>query len=194
MNKTRKSAGLILVRKPIEELIPHPKNPRQHDDKQISKLRHSIKTHGFAKGSVVIQKSTGYILTGHGIVEALRKEGYDSVDVIEVDLPDEKALAFLVADNHIAEQSFWDDIGLQNVINELSELNVPALDFGFDEDDLTALADRILGNQDNNDNQSSDQVIKDIYQIVIDCDNETEQEKIYNKLSEQGYKCKVLIL
>lgn len=86
MNKTRKSAGLILVRKPIEELIPHPKNPRQHDDKQISKLRHSIKTHGFAKGSVVIQKSTGYILTGHGIVEALRKEGYDSVDVIEVDL------------------------------------------------------------------------------------------------------------
>ena len=139
-----KTAELMVIKKQLNEIKPHPKNPRQHDDRQIEKLRHSIRTHGFAKGSIVIQKSTGYILAGHGIIEALKKEDYNGADVVEVDLPDDKALAFLIADNHIAEQSTWDDISLQNAINELSEMDIPALDFGFDDVDLSELADRIL--------------------------------------------------
>lgn len=139
-----KSAELIIVKKKIAELIPNPKNPNTHDERQINKLSHSIKKHGFVKGSVVIQKSTSTIIAGHGIIEALKKLGYDEVDVIEADLTDEQADAFLIADNHIASQSVIDDISLQKLINELSDLNVPAIDFGFDQDDLDALAGRIL--------------------------------------------------
>ena len=139
-----KQAQLAVITKPIDSLIPHPKNPNTHDDKQIKKLAHLIKTHGFSKGSVVIQKATGTILAGHGIVSALKTLGYTDVDVVEADLSDDKAMAFMIADNHIATQSVIDDIGLQQIINELSGLNVPALDFAFDDDDLSALADRIL--------------------------------------------------
>lgn len=153
MNQVLKSAELMIVRKRFDEIKPHPKNPRTHDERQIKKLRHSIKTHGFSKGSIVIQKSTGYILAGHGIVEALKAEGYNGADVVEADLEDGQAEAFLISDNHIASQSEWDNVSLQNLINELSAMDVPALDFGFDEDDLSALADRILA-----DNPSFDPV------------------------------------
>jgi len=147
MDKVLKSAELMVVRKRFDEIKPHPKNPRVHDEKQIKKLRHSIRTHGFSKGSIVIQKSTGYILAGHGIVEALKAEGYNGADVIVADLPDGQAEAFLISDNHVASQSEWDNAGLQQLINELSEMNIPSLDFGFDSDDLSELADRILGKQ-----------------------------------------------
>lgn len=127
-----KQAKIITVNKPIAELIPHPKNPNTHPESQIKKLRHLIKAHGYSKGSVVYQKSTGYLLAGHGIIEALKAEGYTHVDAIEIDVDDDKALAFLVADNKIASDSIIDDIALQNAINELSEMNVPSLDFAFE--------------------------------------------------------------
>lgn len=36
--------------------------------------------------------------------------------------------------------------------------------------------------------------VKSIYEVVIDCSSEQEQERIYNELTEKGYKCRVLIL
>ena len=139
-----KQAHINTVSLPIERLIPHPKNPNTHPERQIAKLRHLIKTHGYAKGSVVYQLSTHYILAGHGIVGALKAEGYTHVDAVELDIDDSKAEAFMIADNKVASDAIIDDIALQNLINELSADNVPSLDFGFDTDDLEALASQIL--------------------------------------------------
>lgn len=50
----------------------------------------------------------------------------------------------MIADNKVASDAIIDDVGLQNLINELSEHNVFALDFAFDDSDLSELADRIL--------------------------------------------------
>jgi len=36
--------------------------------------------------------------------------------------------------------------------------------------------------------------VKSIYEVVIDCSSEQEQERVYNELTEKGYKCRVLIL
>lgn len=141
-----KQAHINTVTKPIEKLIPHPKNPNTHDDRQIGKLRHLIRTHGYAKGSVVYQLSTGYILAGHGIVEALKKEGYTHVDTVELDIDDAKAESFMIADNKIASDSVIDDSSLQQLITQLSEQDVPSLNFGFDGKDLEDLASRILAN------------------------------------------------
>lgn len=165
MNKL-KSAELMFVRKRFDEIKPHPKNPRVHDDRQIGKLRHSIRTHGFSKGSIVVQKSTGYCLAGHGIIEALKLEGYNGADVVEVDLPDDKALAFLIADNHIADQSTWDDSSLQQLISELSEQNVPSLDFGFDGKDLEDLASRILANSGGYQAEPQDDEIPEVIEPI----------------------------
>lgn len=166
MNKVLKSAELMIVRKRFNEIFPHPKNPRTHDEKQINKLRHSIRTHGFSKGSIVIQKSTGYIIAGHGIVEALKAEGYNGADVVEADLPDGQAEAFMIADNHVASQSEWDNAGLQQLINELSEMNIPSLDFGFDSDDLEKLASEILADSGGYQAEPQDDEIPDVIEPI----------------------------
>ena len=139
-----KQAHLSTVSIPIERLVPHPQNPNTHDDRQIKKLRHLIKTHGYSKGSVVYQLSTHHILAGHGLVTALKAEGYTHVDAVELDIDDDKAKAFMIADNKIADDSVIDNTLLNNLISELSAMDVPSLDFGFDSDDLSELADRIL--------------------------------------------------
>ena len=128
----------------LMELKQHPKNPNKHPESQIATLRHLIRTHGYYAVSITIQKSTNTIIKGHGIKEALLDEGYDKALVSVKDCDDAEALAILIADNKIASDSIIDDISLQNAINELSEMDVPALDFAFDDVDLSELADRIL--------------------------------------------------
>jgi hypothetical protein len=143
----QKQAHLSTVSIPLDRLIPHPRNPNTHNDRQISKLRHLIKVHGFAKGSVVFQTSTHYLLCGHGVVQALKAEGYSHVDAVELDIDDAKAYSLMISDNKIADDSIMDNMALQNLISELSAMDVPSLDFAFDSDDLEKLANDILGKQ-----------------------------------------------
>jgi len=161
-----KQAQLSIISKPIDTLIPHPKNPNTHSEGQIKKLVHSIKKHGFSKGSVVIQKSSQRILAGHGIIEALKQLGYTDVDVIEADLADGQAEAFMVSDNHVASQSVIDNIGLQNLINELSDMNIPSLDFGFDDKDLEDLASQILADSGGYQADEKDDVIPEVKEAI----------------------------
>jgi len=155
----------------LMELKQHPKNPNKHPDSQIATLRHLIRTHGYYAVSITIQKSTNTIIKGHGVREALLAEGYDKALVSVKDCDDAEALAILIADNKIASDSIIDDISLQNAINELSEMDVPALDFAFDEDDLSELADRILGDNpnesDNSDNDDDWETMS--FRVPIEC-------------------------
>lgn len=161
-----KQAHINTVSIPIERLIPHPKNPNTHDDRQIKKLRHLIRVHGYSKGSVVYQVSTHYILAGHGIIEALKAEDYTHVDAVELDIDDSKAEAFMIADNKIATDSVIDNISLQNLINELSADNVPSLDFGFDSDDLAKLASDILADSGGYQTEPQDDEIPEVVEPI----------------------------
>jgi 16S rRNA G966 N2-methylase RsmD len=128
----------------LADLKPNPKNPNTHPESQIAKLRHLIKRHGYYAVSITIQKSTGFIIKGHGVREALQLEGYDKALVNVKDCTDAEADSILIADNKSASDSIMDDSSLQQLISELSDQNIPSLDFGFDSQDLYDLASRIL--------------------------------------------------
>ena len=36
--------------------------------------------------------------------------------------------------------------------------------------------------------------VRDAFEVIIECENEREQEQIFNKLFKEGYKCRVLTL
>jgi hypothetical protein len=151
--KQSKTAELPQEIMALSDLKPHPKNVNTHPERQIEKIRHLIKKHGYYAVSITIQKSTGLIIKGHGVREALIAEGYDKALVNVKDCDDTEAKAILIADNKLQSEGIIDDISLQNLINELSADNVPSLDFGFDASDLEALASQILA-----DNPSFDPV------------------------------------
>lgn len=112
-------------------ITPYEKNQKKHPKKQIEQVANSIKEFGMNQ-PIVVDKQ-GVIIVGHGRYEALKllkweiKPEYIKV----VDLTEEQAKAYRLADNKLNE-SEWD---MALVIEELKGLSEPMLELtGFDKD------------------------------------------------------------
>lgn len=69
-----------------------------------------------------------------------------------------------------------------NIEDVKLEIDIPSIDLKYFEDP-------------NKEHENKEPVeVKPIFEVVIECNNETEQETIYNQLNEMGMKCRVLTL
>jgi len=113
----------------ISEIKPYEKNAKKHDKKQIQQVANSIKEFGFNQ-PLVLDKNN-IIIVGHGRFEAAKLLGLKEVPSITVDLTEEQANAYRLADNKLNE-SEWD---MKLVVDELKGLSAEMLDLtGFDKD------------------------------------------------------------
>lgn len=113
----------------VNNIKPYTKNAKKHDKKQVQQIANSIKEFGFNQ-PIVLDKDN-VVIVGHGRLEAAKLLGMTDVPVITVDLTEEQAKAYRLADNKLNE-SEW-DMGL--VIDELKGLSSEMLDLtGFDRD------------------------------------------------------------
>jgi ParB-like chromosome segregation protein Spo0J len=118
-------------------LKPWPNNPRTHSDKQLTKLKASIRKFGFT--APVLTDEYGVILSGHGRVEAAISLGLDSISVRVISgLTEAQKRAYVIADNKIAEQSKWDQGLLKSELNLLlqDEFEIETTGFSTAEIDL----------------------------------------------------------
>lgn len=123
----------------VEELIPHPKNPNTHPQNQIKILAQNISYHGW-RHPIVVSKLSGYIVAGHGRLEAAKELGVSIVPVEYQNFASEdNELAVLVGDNRLAELSTLDLNGLQDIIDGFKETNFDAILASFEPTDLDAL-------------------------------------------------------
>ena len=123
----------------VEELIPHPKNPNTHPQNQIKILAQNIRYHGW-RHPIVVSKLSGYIVAGHGRLEAARELGVSIVPVEYQDFASEdNELAVLVGDNRLAELSSLDLNGLQDIIDGFKASDFDTILAGFEPTDLDAL-------------------------------------------------------
>ena len=129
----------------IEELIPHPKNPNTHPQNQIKILAQNIRYHGW-RHPIVVSKLSGYIVAGHGRLEAAQELGVSIVPVEYQDFSSEdNELAVLVGDNRLAELSSLDLNSLSDIVSQFKNDDFDTLLAGYDTTDLEAL---LNGNQD----------------------------------------------
>ena len=124
----------IHVRK-ISDLVPYENNARIHSPEQIEKLRRSILQFGFLR-PLLINSENG-VLCGHGRMEAAKLAGMTELPCVLADhLSEEERIAYILADNELAEQASWDkDI----VSAELIRLRDAGFDIsltGFAEEDI----------------------------------------------------------
>lgn len=116
-----------IKKRPIGEIQPYGKNAKKHPDDQVLMIANSIKEFGFNQPIVV--DSNDVIIVGHGRFLAAHFLGMDEVPVLQIDISEEKAKAYRLADNKLNE-SDWD---MSLVIAELKELELPMVDLtGFD--------------------------------------------------------------
>ena len=150
----------------LDKLKPYEKNARKHQEADLSTIKASITEFGMSDPIGVWGKDN-IIVEGHGRYLACKELGIDEVPVIHLDhLTDEQRRAYALAHNKTAEMSEWD--------------------FGFDFAEEPEVTGGEPINTDTNFNY------KEQYGVIVICNNEQEQEKIYNSLTAEGYECKVV--
>lgn len=148
---------LQLLNKDIADLKPWPNNPRTHSKKQIKKLAESIKTFSFI--NPILLSQDGFIIGGHGRVEAAKAAGLTQVPTILLPpLSKDQLRALVIADNKLALESGWDQEALALEIEALVENNFDLNQTGFDLAEIDALLDQAQEGDPKGSNQPEDQV------------------------------------
>ena len=165
---------------PIKALIPYEKNTKKHDDVQINNVAESIKQYGFVQ-PIVIDKNN-VVVIGHCRLLAAKKLKMQEVPCVCVeDLTEEQVKALRIVDNK-SNESPWD---FDFLTDELAEINLDAFNFDFgvnfdDDDTETKEREKIALNES--------------ISVVVECADDEEAETIFEKLSEEGYKCHISTL
>lgn len=166
----------------IKDIRPYEKNARNNKN-SVEKVTQSIKEFGF-KVPIVIDKDN-VIVCGHTRYEAAKKLKMKEIPcVIADDLTENQIKAYRLADNKVAEFSTWDFDILKDELFAIDDIDMS--DFGFDLD---------FGEepQEPKGKDLSDKV-KELFEVIVECTDEMEQEEIFTRLSEEGYSCRVLTL
>src|SRR5690606_24234607 len=103
----------------VAALKPHPRNPNTHPAEQLRLLAKVITTTGW-RAPIVVSRRSGYVVKGHGRLEAAKLAGLKRAPVDVQDYADEaEELADLVADNRLAELAEMDQADLNALLLEL---------------------------------------------------------------------------
>lgn len=164
----------------IDALMSYEKNSKVHTPSQVKHIANSIEKFGF-NDPIGISGENNLILEGHGRVEALRLLGYKKAPCIRLDhLCEEERKAYIIAHNSTNMETGFDE---KILIEELKNLEK-----NYDFNSLGLEVEKYLKEIERVDLSKK---IKLNYDIIISCDSEKQQEEFYNKLSTEGYSCKV---
>lgn len=174
---------IAIVYKSVDELREYENNPR-NNDKAVAAVAASIELAGF-KVPIVID-GNGVIVAGHTRLKAAKQLGMQSVPcIIADDLTDEQIRAFRLADNKVSELAGWDFDKLEAELAQLRELDMSA--FGFDDAD---------DEDDDSPKEREDlsSKVAAVYEVIVECADEYEQEEVFTRLIGEGLQCRVLTL
>jgi ParB-like chromosome segregation protein Spo0J len=175
-----------ITQRKTADLIPYVNNARTHSEQQVLQIAASIKEFGF--NSPVLVDGENGIIAGHGRVLAAKKLNLDEVPTIELKhLTKTQKKAYILADNRLALNSGWDNDLLALELGELSDDGFDLNLLGFDVDELNGFNDV----EEEKEKELKEETYSEIFNIIVQCQNEEEQESIYKKLTIEGLKCQV---
>ena len=168
----------------IDKLIPYANNARTHSDEQVAQIAASIREFGFNNPVLIAEDDT--IIAGHGRVMAARKLNLSEVPCLRLShLTETQRKAYILADNKLALNAAWDVDLLKLEIQDLMTEKFAVELTGFDLQELA----KILDNQE--DLELNEEKYSEVFNVIVECSDENEQEKIFNRLDSEGYKCRV---
>jgi ParB-like chromosome segregation protein Spo0J len=187
-NKTHNPADKV-ERWDITRLTPYARNSRTHSDEQIGQIAASIKEWGWT--TPVLVDEDGSIIAGHGRTLAAQRLKMTEVPVmVAKGWSDAKKRAYVIADNKLAMNAGWDNEMLKLELHALAEEDFQLDTTGFSPDELTEIMFGELIKTE----EPEEQTVSSAFEVSVSCDNEAEQERVYEMLTKQGLKCRVLTM
>jgi hypothetical protein len=196
--ETRPIASQILEQQyelvPVDKLKAHPENARRG---QLDAIGKSIAANGFY-GAVVAQKSTGYILAGKHRWEAAKSEGLKVIPVIWISADAKQSRQILLADNKTSDDASYDDLGLAKLLLEIQSEIGTLEGTGYEPPDLAELfqqlGDQVMeGFEGPEKERKTSGGYQEQYGVIVMCEGEAQQQEIFEKLTADGYTCKIVV-
>jgi ParB-like chromosome segregation protein Spo0J len=168
----------------IADLKEAPYNPRRISKEALAGLRASLDRWGLVQ-EIVVNRRTGHIVGGHQRVAAMRLAGEAEAPVVWVDLPmkEEKALNVALNNPHISGE-FSDDLAA--ILEEVREHDAAM----FEAVRLDALMEAVPTTPDLD---PEPQMGGLEYRIVVDCESESHQALLLERMEKEGLQCRALI-
>lgn len=181
--------------RPLESLKPLENNPRYIKEEDFERLCASVQNNPelFEAQPIILSDRTGelVIISGNQRYRAAKEVGLKEVPtVLLTGLTEQKEKEIIIRTN--ITNGKWDYDRLANDDWSIEDLGNWGVDVSFldpDED------------EDNDDEDKKDFPEKDLsnevntsFEVIVECDNEEMQQEIFNNLTEEGYKCRVLTL
>lgn len=169
----------------ISQLKIKANNPRKIDQPQIEKLMQSIKDFPamMELRPIVYDPITMEVLGGNQRLTACKKLGMKELPDAWVrsadSLTEDEKRRFVIQDNHQSGEWDFDLLSSDWADIDLVEMGIEIPDF-----ENTIIPKHT----------SIEQKLKTAFEIVIELDNENELQKAFEKLSAEGYTCRISIL
>lgn len=145
----------------IDQLVPNPRNPRRHDERQLTHLHAALERFGQTK-PILVRKANLMVIAGHGVTEAAKRAGWSEIDVQLWDVTQELADAFMLADNRLSDLSDHDTDRVAELLREINPADHIAV--GFDPQEVSELLREIdAGNAMTIEDMAVDQVYDDFW-------------------------------
>lgn len=169
---------------PIHEVIPYPGNPRRSDQELINR---SLKEHGQYR-SILVQRSTGYIVGGNHVHIGMRELGADRIAAEYLDVDDERARRIVLVDNRTSDKAGYDNRLLLEALEELPDLDGT----GFDPGDLDEIREELDEEQLPTSGDAAPDDLHQTYGVYVYAHDEAHQAKVLEALSSRGYRVRAI--
>lgn len=168
-----------IIRIDMDKLTPDPNNAKEHPQWQIEQIKNSIEAFGNLD-PIGVWGDNNLIVEGHGRYIALKELGYREAECIRLDwLTEEERKAYALAHNKLTMNSGFIPEALDMNLNSIFEIDMSQ--FGFDTKQVVEPDDKEKEWTEN-------------ISVVVQCDDEEAAQELYEKLTEEGYTCKVSTL
>jgi hypothetical protein len=166
----------------IDSLSADPANARKHGPRNLETIAASLRRFGQQKPIVI--DSHGVVRAGNGQLAAAKALGWTEIRVVRSDLPPTELTAFAIADNRTAELAEWDAEVLAGLLS-----NPELGDVGFTDDEMKGFADADGEGRDDLNGE-----IHETFEVVAQCRDERQQKELFEKLTAEGYSCRLFTL
>lgn len=170
-------------------LRPNPRNWRTHPQAQRDALRGVLAEVGYAGALLARQLPDGALELIDGHLRAETTPDQD-VPVLVLDVSDEEADKLLAVLDPLAAMAEADGQAMAALVTQVET----------DNHAVRAMLDNLLAGQEPPPElqephaEPPEVEIHDAFQVVVECRDEHEQQEVYERLSREGFKCKLMTL
>jgi ParB-like chromosome segregation protein Spo0J len=166
--------------------IPYEHNARKCPAIAIKKVADSLKEYGWQQPIVV--DAEGVIIVGHTRLLAAKKLGMTEVPVVvATNLTAAQCKAYRIMDNRSAQETSWDFDVLASELAGLKDLDIDLTLTGFEAPELLKLM------HPEEDEAPPDSTYKEQYGVIVMCEDEASQKDIFDRLTDEGLSCKIVV-